>query len=47
MQFADIFIRQAHPGELRGPYSGYEEKLEEAREYKREEGIDWPVLVDD
>ena len=47
MQFVDIFIRQAHPGELRGPYQSYEEKLEEAREYKREEGIDWPVLVDD
>ena len=47
MQFVDIFIRQAHPGELRGPYRSYEEKLEEAREYKREEGIDWPVLVDD
>lgn len=24
-----------------------EEKLEEAREYKDEEGIDWPMLVDD
>ncbi len=47
MQFVDIFIRQAHPGELRGPYQSYEEKLEEAREYKREEGIEWPVLVDD
>lgn len=47
MQFVDILIRQAHPGELRGPYRNYQEKLEEAREYKRDEGIEWPVLVDD
>ena len=47
MHFVDVFIRQAHPGELRGPYHSYEEKLAEAREYKREEGIEWPVLVDD
>ncbi len=47
MRFLDVFIRQAHPGELRGPYRSYEEKLDEAREYKRDEGIEWPVLVDD
>ena len=47
VQFVDSLIRQAHPGELRGPYQSYEEKLEEAREYKVEEGIEWPVLVDD
>ncbi len=47
VQFLDILIRQAHPGELRGPYRSYEEKMEEAREYKRDEGIGWPVLVDD
>jgi len=47
MHFVDVFIRQAHPGELRGPYHSYEEKLAEAREYKREEGIEWPVLADD
>jgi hypothetical protein len=47
VRFLDIFIRQAHPGELRGPYRSYEEKLNEAGEYKREEGIEWPVLVDD
>ena len=45
--FVDILIRQAHPGELRGPYRNYEEKLEDAREYKRDEGIGWTVLVDD
>jgi hypothetical protein len=40
-------IRQAHPGELRGTYRTYEDKLESAREYKRLESIEWPVLVDD
>lgn len=43
----DILIRQAHPGELRGPYRNHDEMLEDARAYKRDEGIDWPVLADD
>lgn len=47
MQFVDIIIRQAHPGELRGAYRNHEEMLEDARAYKRAEGIEWPVLVDD
>ena len=42
-----MLIRQAHPGEERAPYRSYEEKLESAQEYKREEGIPWTVLVDD
>ena len=42
-----MVIRQAHPGERRGTYRSYEEKLESAREGKREEGIPWTVLVDD
>lgn len=47
VNFVDVFIRQAHPGECRGPYRTYEEKVESAREYQREEGIPWMVLVDD
>ncbi len=47
MQFLDVFIRQAHPGGDRHHYETYEEKVEGAREYKRLEGLDWPVLVDD
>ncbi len=47
MRFVDVAIRQAHPGELRGTYRAYEEKLEGTREGKREEGIPWTVLVDD
>jgi hypothetical protein len=45
--FLDVVIRQAHPGEKRGRYLDYGDKLESAREYQRLEGIDWPVLVDD
>lgn len=47
VQFVDIFLHQAHPGERRGAYRSYEEKQAGAREFKRDEGISWPVLVDD
>lgn len=42
-----MFIRQNHPGELRGRYANYAEKLEGAREYRRLEQLPWPLLVDD
>jgi hypothetical protein len=47
VRFLDVLVRQEHPGERRGPYRTYEQKKESAREYEREEGIPWPVLVDD
>lgn len=47
VQFVDVFVRQAHPGECRGPYRSYDQKVASAREYKQLEGIPWPVLVDD
>lgn len=47
MRFIDVLIRQEHPGERRSPYRTYEEKVASAREYEREEGIGWTVLVDD
>ena len=40
-------VRQAHPGGSYGPYQTYAQKLASARAYKRDEGIPWPVLVDD
>ena len=40
-------VRQAHPGEERGAYRSFEQKLTDAREFQREEGIGWPVLADD
>ena len=42
-----MIIRQAHPGEKRGRYLSYAEKVASAQEYQQLEGIDWPVLVDD
>ena len=47
VRFFDVAVRQAHPGELRSAYHSYEEKLEGAREYKRQEELPWPLLVDD
>lgn len=47
MKFLEIFVRQAHPGETRGAYRNYGEKLEGAQEYKRLESLPWPVVVDD
>lgn len=45
--FVDVLIRQAHPGPSVPPYRDFEAKMEDARRYVREEGIPWPVLVDD
>ena len=42
-----MFLRQAHPGEDRPGYQTHAEKVEGAREYKREEALPWTLLVDD
>jgi hypothetical protein len=47
VQFLDVIIRQAHPGEKRGRYLDFEDKLRSAQEYKQLERIAWAVLVDD
>jgi hypothetical protein len=47
VEFVEVLIRQAHPGERHGAYHSYEQKLRDARDYKREEDVPWPVLVDD
>jgi hypothetical protein len=47
VQFVEVLVRQAHPGERHGTYRSYQEKLEDARAYKHEECIPWPVLIDD
>lgn len=47
IQFVDVVIRQAHPGPSVPPYHAGEEKHHDAQRYQREEGISWPVLVDD
>ena len=46
-QFVEVLVRQAHPGERHGAYRSYGKKVEEACSYQDEEGIPWPVLIDD
>ena len=47
VHFVEVFIRQAHPGPEVPPYRDFEQKMEDARRYVREESIPWVVLVDD
>jgi hypothetical protein len=47
VQFVDVLVRQAHPGPAEPPYASFEEKMEDAAAYQREERIPWPVVVDD
>ena len=47
VQFVEVLIRQAHPGERHGPYHSDEQKLADARAYANEECVPWPVLIDD
>lgn len=43
----DVVTRQAHPGPGVPPYRSESEKMRDAERYQREDGITWPVLVDD
>ncbi len=47
VQFVDVLIRQAHPGTDVPPYESFEQKMHDAQRYKQDDGIPWPVLVDD
>jgi hypothetical protein len=47
VHFLDVVIRQAHPGPDVPPYRTFEEKWQDAVRYRNEEGIPFPVLVDD
>jgi hypothetical protein len=47
VQFLDILVRQAHPGERRPAYATAEQKLADARVFQEAEGTAWPVLADD
>jgi hypothetical protein len=39
VQFLDMVVRLAHPGEHHGAYQTYADKLEDARRYEAEEGM--------
>lgn len=43
----DVVIRQAHPGPDVPAYQNFEQKMQDAERYQREDGIAWTVLVDD
>ncbi len=45
-QFFLLYVREAHPGEIIGAHSSYEEKQHRARELKEKEGMSIPILVD-
>ncbi|MDQ4076426.1 MAG: hypothetical protein M3220_09295, partial [Chloroflexota bacterium] len=47
VHFVDVLIRQAHPGPTVRPYDNFDEKMQDGYRYQQEEGIPWPVLVDD
>jgi hypothetical protein len=47
LQFVEVVVRQAHPGERHAAYRSYEEKLADACALAREERLRWPVLIDD
>jgi hypothetical protein len=47
VQFIEVLVRQAHPGERHSAYRTSAEKLADAWSYQQEEGTAWPVLIDD
>ena len=47
VRFVEVLMRQAHPGERHGAYLSEEQKLQDGRDYEREESVPWPVLIDD
>ncbi|MBW3631363.1 MAG: redoxin domain-containing protein [Gemmatimonadetes bacterium] len=42
-----LYVREAHPGERLPSHRSYEQKLEQAEFFRREDQVPWPVLVDD
>lgn len=47
VQFIDVVIRQAHPGADVPAYQTFEQKMGDGERYKREDGVLFPVVVDD
>lgn len=47
VQFVEVLVRQAHPGERHGAYRSYREKVDEAHAFENEERLPWPLLIDD
>ena len=46
-EFFTIYVREPHPGEHYGPHRTWAQKLKFARDCRKQDGIQNPMLVDD
>lgn len=46
-QWLMIYVREAHPGEAMPAHGSLAQKRDQAERLRTEEGIEWPVLVDE
>jgi hypothetical protein len=46
-QWLSVYVREAHPGEHLQPHRTKEQKREQASRLRTDEGVAWPILVDD
>ncbi len=46
-QWFYLYVREAHPGEEMPEHRTYEQKRAQAERFLTEDGVPWPVLVDD
>lgn len=47
VDFATLYVREAHPGDRYPQPEALDRKLEFARELKQRDALPWPVAVDD
>ena len=47
VEFLFVYVREAHPGEKRPPHKTWEDKVAAAEEFRDEEDIEMPIIVDD
>ncbi len=47
VEFLFVYVREAHPGEEIGPHRDMREKLRAAEQFREEEDVDIPIIVDD
>jgi hypothetical protein len=46
-EFLTIYVREPHPGEHYGPHRSFEQKLPFARDCRKQDRVENPMLVDD
>ncbi len=47
VRFLSVYVREAHPGERHAHHQSLQQKLRHAREWREEDGVRWPVAVDE